>query len=92
MAYIDVKNKKGTSPNNPPPGNTSWLDFWEKKKGTKATRCEVQNCRGSADLGGHVIKSGGGSKEYILPMCYSCNNKPDDEVFRAWEDDLVPVT
>lgn len=92
MAFIDVKNKKGTSGNNPPSGYTSWLDFWEKKKGTKATKCEVMSCRGNADLGGHVIKAGEGGKEYILPMCYSCNNKPEDEIFKAWEGDLVPVT
>jgi len=92
MGYIDVKNKKGTAGNTPPSGYTSWLDFWEKKKGTKATTCEVRSCNGSADLGGHVIKAGEGGKEYILPMCYSCNNKPDGEVFQAWESDLVPVT
>lgn len=92
MGYIDVKNKKGTSGKTPPSGYTSWLDFWEKKKGRKATNCEVKSCNGNADLGGHVIKSGEGGKEYILPMCYSCNNKPDDEVFQAWESDLVPVT
>lgn len=92
MSYIDVKNKKGTAGNTPPAGYTSWLDFWEKKKEKKATTCEVRSCNGKADLGGHVIKSSEGGKEYILPMCYSCNNKPDGEVFQAWESDLVPVT
>lgn len=92
MVYIKVKNKKGTSEKDPPAGYTSWLNFWERKKGRRATQCEVRSCRGSADLGGHVIKVGEGGKEYILPMCYSCNNKPEDEVFEAWEDDLVPVT
>ena len=29
MAFIDVKNKKGTGDNNPPTGYTSWLDYWE---------------------------------------------------------------
>ncbi|ADV86433.1 hypothetical protein VVMO6_01411 [Vibrio vulnificus MO6-24/O] len=38
-----------------------------------------------------MIKSGEGSKEYILPICYSCNNKPDDSVFKAWENDLVSI-
>jgi hypothetical protein len=50
------------------------------------------SCNGSAHVGAHVIKSGKGSKEYILPLCYSCNNKPDGEIFKAWEADLVPVT
>ncbi len=88
---VEVKNKKGTSDNTPPPGYSSWLDFWEKKKKSKATRCEVLSCAGAANVGGHVIKVGEGSKEYILPMCYSCNNKPDDDIFKAWEGDLVPV-
>jgi len=67
------------------------LDVWEKKKGKKATTCEVMLCKGTPDLGGHVIKAGEGSNEYILPMCYSCNNKTEDEVFKAWDTDLVPV-
>lgn len=91
MSFIDVKNKKGTADKTPPSGYTSWLDFWEKKKGKKADTCEVQGCSGNPDLGGHVIKSGEGSKEYILPMCSKCNNKPDDEVFQAWESDLISV-
>jgi hypothetical protein len=91
MAWINVKNKKGTGGNVAPPGYSSWLDFWEKKKGKKAPKCEVQNCSGGANLGGHVIKAGEGPKEYILPMCYNCNNKPDNEVFQAWDSDLVPV-
>ena len=91
MSFIDVKNKKGTAEKAPPSGYDSWIDFWEKKKGKKADTCEVLNCNGGPDVGGHVIKSGDGSKEYILPMCYSCNNKPDDEVFRSWENDLVSV-
>ncbi len=91
MSFIDVKNKKGTGDKNPPSGYSSWLDFWEKKKGKKANVCEVYSCNGNADVGGHVIKSGEGGKEYILPMCYSCNNKPDDEIFQAWENDLLSV-
>jgi len=91
MAFIEVKNKKGTADKTPPAGYSSWLDFWEKKKGKKTTTCEVSGCNGNPDLGGHVIKSGEGSKEYILPICTSCNKKPDDEVFKAWDTDLVPV-
>jgi len=67
------------------------LDFWEKKKGKKATTCEVFGCNGNLNFGEHVIKSGEGGKEYILPMCYDCNNKTKDEVFKAWESDLIPV-
>jgi hypothetical protein len=91
MSYIDVKNKKGTSDKAPPAGYKSWLDFWETKKGKKATRCEVMLCDGTPDVGGHVIRVGEGGKEYILPECYSCNNKPEDESFKAWDTDLVPI-
>jgi hypothetical protein len=91
MSYIGVKNKKNTANKVPPSGYSSWLDFWEKKKTKKATVCEVLLCKGKSDVGGHVIKAGEGSKEYILPMCYSCNNKSEDEVFQAWEGDLVSV-
>jgi hypothetical protein len=92
MSYIKVKNKIGTADNTPPTGYTSWLDFWEKRKNKKATTCEALYCNGNADVGGHVIKSGEGGKEYILPICYSHNNKPDNEEYQALENDLVPVT
>ena len=91
MSYIDVKNKKGTAGNNPPSGYTSWLDFWEKKKGKKATVCEARGCSENPDVGGHVIKAGQGGKEYILPICYSHNNKSESELYQAWENDLVLV-
>ncbi len=92
MGFIKVKNKKGTEDKRPPTEYSSWLDFWEKKKGKTAKVCEVKLCEESSDVGGHVIKDGEGGKEYILPICYSCNNKPDDEIFEAWESDLISVT
>lgn len=91
MSYINVKNKKGTGGKPVPPGYRSWLDFWEKKKGKKATVCEARYCSGNPDVGGHVIKAGEGGREYILPICYSHNNLSESEVYQAWESDLVPV-
>lgn len=91
MEFIDVKNKRNTSDKSPPAEYDCWLDFWEKKKSKKAGLCEVLSCNNSAEVGGHVIKYGDGPKEYILPLCRSCNNKPDDEVFKAWEGDLISV-
>lgn len=91
MAVIKIKNKKGTSEKTPPTGYCSWLDFWEKKKGKNADKCEAWMCSGKPDVGGHVIKSGQGNTEYILPLCYACNNKPEGEEFEAWDSDLVPV-
>ncbi|MDF3822846.1 hypothetical protein P3G55_23310 [Leptospira sp. 96542] len=91
MDFVEVKNKKGTSNKLPPTGYDSWLDFWEKKKGFKASTCEVLLCKNTAKVGGHIIKAGEGGKEYIAPLCYECNNKPDNEVFKIYENDLVPV-
>jgi len=91
MPFIEVKNKKGTADKHTPLGYSSWLDFWEKKNRKKATKCEVLGCGAKVEVGGHVIKVGEGSKEYILPMCCKCNNKPDNETFKAWDMDLVPV-
>ncbi|WP_340621371.1 hypothetical protein [Xenorhabdus siamensis] len=86
MSYIKVKNNK-----NPPTGYNSWLDFWENKKGKKAEECESRRCSGSADIGGHVIRSGDGNREYILPLCSSCNNTSNTDEFEAWDADLIPV-
>jgi hypothetical protein len=91
MAIIDVKNKKGTAEKEPPLGYNSWLDFWEKKKGERTSKCKVFFCGGSADLGGHVIKAGEGNREFILPMCYSCNNKPEGKALKVFHIDLIPV-
>lgn len=92
MAYVKVKNKIGTSRNVPPNGFNSWLEYWEKKKGKTATQCEVNGCGARNPIGGHVYKAGEGGKEYILPICKTCNNKPDDEEFEAWDTDLVSVS
>ena len=91
MAYIEVKNKNGTANKKSPSGYSSWLDFWEKTKNKKATTCEALGCNGTPDVGAHVIKNGLGGKEFILPLCYSCNNQADTHIFKAWENDLIPV-
>jgi hypothetical protein len=91
MPFIKLKNKNVTTGKTPPSGNSSWLEFWETEKDEEAATCEVRGCDGEPDVGGHVIKSGEGGKEYILPICYGCNNKPDGEEFEGWEYDLVPV-
>ncbi|MHA2758342.1 hypothetical protein [Aeromonas dhakensis] len=95
MAFILVKNKKHTSDKTPPAEYTSWLDFWEKKKGKAATVCERLGCEETKDLvGAHVIKSGDGGKEYILPLCKGsdCNHTSNENEFKAWDSDLIPVT
>jgi hypothetical protein len=92
MAFIYVKNKKSTSEKKPSSEYSSWLDFWEKKKGKKADKCERLNCQKTNDIvGAHVIKSGDGPKEYILPLCKDCNHASNTEEFQAWETDLISV-
>ncbi|MGE0566579.1 MAG: hypothetical protein AB7O73_01405 [Bacteroidia bacterium] len=91
MSFINVRNKKGTADKTPPDEYTSWLDFWEKNKGKKATECEATLCYKKATVGGHVIKDGKGGKEYILPLCHFHNGQSEDEIFNAWENDLIPV-
>ncbi|MGL1890013.1 MAG: hypothetical protein OCD02_00230 [Spirochaetaceae bacterium] len=91
MSYIIINNKNATSDNTPPSQHKSWLEFWESKKGCSADKCEVENCSANAELGGHVITYGKGAKEYILPMCSSCHNKPSGEKFKAWESYLISV-
>ncbi len=91
MSMIKVKNKIGTATKNPPTGYGSWLEFWEKNRGEKALMCKAWLCSGKAEVGGHVIKSGESAKEYILPLCYACNNKPEGEEFNVSESYLIPV-
>lgn len=91
MPYIKIKNKKNTTGKKPPPGYLCWLDFWQAQKGGAVSfGCLILNCRGIAEVGGHVIKYRDTSKEYILPICKSCNNKHDD-VFETLEEFLVAV-
>ncbi len=91
MGYVKVRNKKGTGRRVPPRGYRTWLEYWEKKKGQKAKGCMAYGCNGPADVGGHVIRSGRGGKEYILPICRVHNNMPEYEEYTVWEAHLVPV-
>ncbi|AWH87074.1 hypothetical protein [Limnobaculum parvum] len=91
MSFILVKNKNNTTGKTLPTGYTSWLDFWEKSKRKKALVCERMLCKNTAEVGGHVIKSGEGNKEYILPLCKDCNHTSNIEEFKAWESDLIAV-
>ncbi len=91
MGYVDVRIKQASADIPPPAGHESWLAFWETGRRKQAYMCEVQWCGGQPDVGAHVAKVGEEGREYILPMCHACNNKPEGEVFRTWADDLVPV-
>ena len=54
MTY--VKNASGTSRwTKPTTGESSWLEYWEKQTGKKATRCGATDCHSMGTLvGAHV--------------------------------------
>lgn len=88
MTY--VKNASGTSRwSKPSTGESSWLEYWEKQTGKKATRCGATDCHSTSELvGGHVQKVFGGNEIYITPLCKGCNNRTDN----FWVDtELVRV-
>lgn len=68
MTY--VKNASGTSRwSKPSTGESSWLDYWEKKTGKKATRCGATDCHSTGTLvGAHVQKVFGGNELYITSL------------------------
>ncbi len=85
-----VKNVHGQSYDSPPKGCSSWLDYWEKQTGKKATRCGAINCKSNEQLfGAHVIKVNSSDKKYyITPLCPKCNKRTDN--FNV-DTELVPV-
>lgn len=91
MSYIDVKNKKVTVVKNPPSEYTCWIEYWEMKRGRKAIVCEALSCTEKPKVGGFVTKSGDDGTIYLLPVCNTHNNKPETEIYKAWEKDLVSI-
>ena len=88
MTY--VKNASGTSRwSKPSTGESSWLEYWEKKTGKKATRCGATDCHSTGTLvGAHVLKVFGGNELFITPLCTGCNQRSDN----FWVDtELVRV-
>jgi len=84
-----VKNVIGSSRFPAPEGYSSWLDYWEKKTGTKKSICGVDGCSKKDLVGAHVQKVNSiDQKWYITPICSDCN-KRTDEFDVVWE--LVPV-
>ena len=85
-----VKNKKNTSNDNPPEGFSSWIDYWNYKKGVKATWCRRCNHDKKYDLnGGHVIDKN--ENTYITPLCSECNSYTNTDYFSVNENDLVKI-
>lgn len=84
-----VKNVVGSDRFSAPAGYSSWLDYWEKKTGTKQYICGASGCSSKDLVGAHVQKVGcPDEKWYITPICRKCNQRTD-EFDVLWE--LVPV-
>ena len=75
MTYI--KNANGTSKwSKPSTGEASWLEYWKKQTGKKATCYGATDCYSTGTLvGAHVQKVFGGNELYITPLCMSCNQR-----------------
>ena len=87
---VRVKNIKGTEDNLPPSGYNSWEAYWEHETGRSFSKCSCSGCGNKVQVGEHVIKAGSADRRwYIVPLCYSCNNKRSDEVFEVSERDMV---
>lgn len=85
----------GPRHNNPSCKCDSWINHWDKNKypdGSKwAGFCRAcGNKFEHSDLvGGHVIKTNSSdTNRYIVPLCYSCNNKEPFE-FDVNSSDLI---
>lgn len=92
--YVKVKNLVGTGENTPPTGHKCWLDFWYSKNNDTATRlygggCKNRDCNSRAVLGAHLKLEGETSKQYIVPLCDSCNKIT--QTFEVPRSELVPV-
>ncbi len=76
---VKVKNINGTS-GRLPSGYTSWLDYWERKSGEKASVCHAYSCSTKTELvGAHVKKAEGSDNSwYIVPLCKGCNKITGD--------------
>lgn len=78
---VKVKNIDGSGfYSGAPAGYSSWLDYWEKATGRRATRCSAIDCHRSRSyctlVGAHVIKVDSTDRRYyIVPLCSGCNQR-----------------
>ena len=74
-----VKNVTGSNRwLRPSTGESSWLEYWEKQVGHKASHyghCGDPNHNNL--VGAHVQKVYGGEEIYITPLCRGCNQLTD---------------
>lgn len=75
ITYVMNANGTGRWPK-PSTGEDSWLEYWEKHTGKKATHCGATDCHSRNNLvGAHVQKVYGGNELYITPLCAGCNHR-----------------
>jgi len=76
MTRFNWKNKGNTGERNCKCG--SWKNHWLNYSGSTSwpTICSVDGCNNEPSLGGHVYQVDDG-KEYIVPLCNSCNKRSD---------------
>lgn len=83
---VTVKNSHRDHP------DSGWLNKWKKYKGISEwadVTCANINCDNIAKHGGHVIRSADVSKkEYVVPLCVSCNETKNLE-FDVNKEDMV---
>ena len=69
---MKVRNLEGTA--GKPCKCGSWLKHWEKFGKIRAIFCSTITCTILATVGAHVKKTEGvDTKEYIIPLCATCN-------------------
>ena len=66
------------------------LKCWENYTGITQIACSVidgDNCKGQQLNGAHVIYIDEDvNKQYIIPLCDSCNGKSPDDVLNIYDD------
>lgn len=84
-----VRNVKGHF-ENPPQG--SWIAYWEKKTGRKASECNDITCSETNDLvGGHVLKEPFDGKVYLTPLCIDRNDWHKTDVYEVDDSNVIVV-
>ena len=72
----EAKNCVGTSDHRAPRSG-GWIELWEEVTGRTRNKCAFLGCSNDAEVGGHVLIKRR-KKQFIIAICYSCNNsKPE---------------
>lgn len=91
---IKVKHMKNTAKYRPANGN-SWKEYWERKSGqnfpTADERCAC--CRKLTKpkdfVGAHIEEAEDPKKQYIYPLCKSCNDRYGEGKEVSGEFDVI---